>query len=133
NVPQYGITVTYFSTTCGRPRCLRRGGKFREKLMQLRTRKGPAKRFRKGLIAMLKCQEVVFQRGQGREIIRRQNFALHDREIDLDLIQPARMDRRWTGRSVGQRCCKRVSPLAPRCGEPLSMIQKTRRADRYGC
>ena len=69
--------------------------------MQLGAREGPAKRLGDGLVAMLKRQDVVFQRGQGREIIRRQNFALQDREIDLDLIQPARMGGRVDGLQRG--------------------------------
>jgi hypothetical protein len=68
-------------------------GQLREKLHQFCARKGPPKRLRDGLIAMLKRQQLVLERGQGREIIRRQNLALHDREIDLDLIEPARMGR----------------------------------------
>jgi hypothetical protein len=30
----------------------------------------------------------------------------------------------------GQRTCRRASPLAPRCTDPLSVTQKTRRGDR---
>ncbi len=50
---------------------------------------------------MLKSQQLVFERGQGREIIRRQNLALHDREIDLDLIEPGRMGRGVDGHQRG--------------------------------
>src|SRR4030042_1696272 len=38
----------------------------------------------------------------------------------------------WTGMMVGQRRARRASDLAPRWEEPLSMIQKTRRAGTGG-
>ena len=40
----------------------------------------------------LKRQEAVLYLGQRMEVVRREDLALHDREIDLDLIEPTGMD-----------------------------------------
>jgi len=40
----------------------------------------------------LEGQETLFEIGQRGEIVRRENFSLNDREIDLDLIEPTGMD-----------------------------------------
>ena len=40
----------------------------------------------------LEGQETLFEIGQRGEIVRRENFSLDDREIDLDLIEPTGMD-----------------------------------------
>jgi hypothetical protein len=81
--------VTYF-LSCGRPH----PHGFREELVQSRAGKRPAERLRNRLIAVLERQQIVFQRQERREIVRCEDLALHDREVDLDLIQPARMQRR---------------------------------------
>lgn len=50
--------------------------------MQVSARKRPAERSRDGLITVLKGHQIVFQRGQCCEVVRRQDLALHDREVD---------------------------------------------------
>jgi hypothetical protein len=37
--------------------------------------------------------ETLFEFGQRREIVGREDFPLHDREIDFDLIEPTGVDR----------------------------------------
>lgn len=59
-------------------------------------------------------------------------FALNDREADLHLIEPTRMNRRMhdnDGRPLGLQT---IHGFDPRWAEPWSMIQNTRLADRYG-
>ena len=41
----------------------------------------------------LESKEGLFEFGQRREVVRREHFSLHDREIDLDLIGPTGVDR----------------------------------------
>jgi hypothetical protein len=49
------------------------------------------KRLRRLLVAPLKGEQAVLEFAQGREIVRRHDLALDDREVDLYLVQPARM------------------------------------------
>ena len=46
---------------------------------------------------LLKAQKPFFEGLQGKEVVRGKNFALDNGEIDLDLVQPTRMDGSWTG------------------------------------
>ena len=50
--------------------------------MQIRSGKGLPERGGDRLIGVLKGQAVVLHLGQGREIVRREDLALHDGEID---------------------------------------------------
>lgn len=59
--------------------------------MQIGAGKRPAERRRGRLIPVLKGHQIVFQGGQRREVIRGEDLALHDREVDFDLVQPAGM------------------------------------------
>ena len=81
------------------------------------------------LIVVLKGQKTVFQGGERSEIVRRQDFSLHDREVDFDLVEPTGVDRSVHGLQRRPRACSRASAFWPRCAEQLSMIQKTRRAE----
>jgi len=42
---------------------------------------------------VLECKEVLFEFGQRREIVGREDFPLQDGEIDFDLIEPTGVDR----------------------------------------
>jgi hypothetical protein len=85
-VPQFGIAVTYFPT-CGWPH----NRQFREEPMQVRPCRRPAKRLRPRLIAVLKGEQIVFQHGERRDIVQREDLALHDREVDLECAEPLSM------------------------------------------
>ena len=80
-----------------------------------------------------KRRKPVLDRLQILELVGGQHLALNNREIDLDLLQPALA---WigvkTGMSVGQAAWSRSTARAPRCAEPLSRTQNTRAAERYG-
>jgi hypothetical protein len=43
---------------------------------------------------VLEAKEAVLELAEGDEVIGRQNLALDDREIDLDLVEPTGVDRR---------------------------------------
>src|SRR5712691_423812 len=74
------------------------------------------------LEVILEAEQAVLDLGQRGEVVRRQDLALDDREIDLDLVEPAGMDRRVDEdeagpggarseeRRVGKECRSRWSP-----------------------
>src|SRR5512132_4482569 len=53
----------------------------------------PVERRRRLLVAALEGQQASFDLVQVGEVVGRQHFALHDREVDLDLVQPRRVHR----------------------------------------
>ena len=74
--------------------------------MQIRAGERPPERPRGHLVAVLKGHQIVLQCGQGREVVRCEDLALHDREVDFDLVQPAgvprRVDRHQHGPAIPQ-------------------------------
>ena len=81
-----------------------------------------------GLIVALEAQESVFDSLERGEVIGDQDFTLDDRKIDLDLVEPAGVDGVCTSTRLGKAVRSRCREGCPRCEEPLSTIQKTRRA-----
>ena len=69
------------------------GSELRQERREILGREGPSKRGRRLLIVVFELAETVFDVSQGREVLRREHLALDDREVDLDLIQPAGVDR----------------------------------------
>jgi len=55
-------------------------------------REFPLERFRDRLVMPLEGEEALLDRFQGREVVGCQNFPLKDREVDLDLVEPAGVD-----------------------------------------
>lgn len=53
------------------------------------------------LLVDLEGEEALFEFGERREVVRREYFSLHDREIDLDLIEPTGVDRSVDEDGVG--------------------------------
>ena len=45
------------------------------------------------MIALLELHQLVLKHGEAREVVGCQELALDDREIDLDLVEPAGVDR----------------------------------------
>ena len=82
----------------------------------------------------LEVRQSLGDRLQAREVVRGQHFALHDREVDLDLVEPARVDRTVDRNQsiIGWAFIRRWTDAWPRCDEPLSITQNTRRAVSYG-
>ena len=64
---------------------------FDEELRQVVSAEGPFERAREGFVVALEGEEPVLHGGERGEIVGRQYLPLHDREVDLDLIEPTGM------------------------------------------
>ena len=74
---------------------------------------GPLERSGRLFIALLETQESVLQLSQREEIVGCENLALHDREINLDLIEPAGVHRSVDGNYRGPAVLEALdAPLA---------------------
>ncbi len=56
--------------------------------MQVAARESPFERRGGPFIVDLDGEEALFESGQRREVVRRENLSLHNREVDLDLVEP---------------------------------------------
>ncbi len=100
-----------------------------EKLAQVGAGESPLKGSGGLLVVVLEGEQTLLEFGQGGEIIGSEDLALNDGEVDLDLIEPTGMDRGVDEeRSRGHAARSRLAAFSPRWEEPLSVIQKTRRA-----
>ena len=66
----------------------------------------------------------------GSELSGREGFALEDREVDLDLVEPAGVLGQMYEVRLGNRLWSRSAARWPRWIVPLSTTQKTRLAER---
>src|SRR5215218_7425885 len=80
--------------------------------VQVRSGEVPVERHGSLLVAALEGQQASFDLGQVGEVVGRHDLALHDREVDLDLVQPRGVH--W------------------QVELPLSTTQYTRSAEQYG-
>ena len=62
--------------------------------MEIAAREGPLKGLGGFFIALLEAHELAFESGKRGEVVGIEDLALDDREIDLDLAEPAGMQRR---------------------------------------
>jgi hypothetical protein len=69
--------------------------------VEMRARKVPLERARDAFVVALEVQKPSLDRFQAGEVTGDKRFALHDREVDLDLIEPAGVHRPWTGTTRG--------------------------------
>src|SRR5918996_6213263 len=91
--------MTYYrSCGCGQTLLGRELGQERGEVL---AGKGPFKRGRRLFVMVLEAEEAILDFGQRGEVVRRQHFALDDGEIDLDLVEPARVDRRVDENEAG--------------------------------
>ena len=74
--------------------------------MKVTAGKGPLEWFGGPLVASLEGHHIALQIDQGLEIAWGQQFVLHDREVDLDLVEPTGMDRRMNQNDVGPSTAK---------------------------
>src|SRR5208283_1648645 len=65
-----------------------------EKDMQVVASEGPLERFGGALIAVLESNRTAFEGFEIGEIAWREELTLNNGEVDLDLVEPTRMDRR---------------------------------------
>ena len=64
-----------------------------EKFVQVAACENPLEGGGGPLIMDLESEEALFEFSQRSEVVRREDFSLHDREIDFDLIEPTGVDR----------------------------------------
>ena len=72
------------------------------------ARKGPLEWFGDPLVAGLECHHVPRQVCQALEVVRGKQLALNDREIDLDLVEPAGVDWCMNQNDVGPSGSKAI-------------------------
>jgi hypothetical protein len=77
-------------------------------------------------------QQPFLDRSQRREVAGGKGVALDDGEGNLHPIAPTVVNDTMRANRSWQFSRSRATHRAPRCEEPLSMIQKTRRAWLYG-
>ena len=65
----------------------------RDQSVEIGTGELPLEWTRDALEVALELRQSLGHRLQAREVVRSQRLALHDREVDLDLVEPARVDR----------------------------------------
>ena len=99
--------------------------------MQIVARELPLEGTGDRLIVVLEAEDARGCGVSGREVGRRQGFALEDREVDLDLVEPARvLGQVHEDAGSGSEPWSRSTARWPRWMVPPSTIQKTRRAER---
>jgi hypothetical protein len=77
----------------------------------------------------LEGKKTLFEFGQRREIVGREDLPLHDREIDFDLIEPTGVDRSVDEDGIGPLVAQTVGGFLAAMSGGVVLIQKTRRAD----
>jgi len=74
---------------------------FFEQRIEIAAGEGPLEGLGGLLIAILESHELVLERGEVRKVVGREELALDDGEIDLDLVEPAGVDRSVDEDDVG--------------------------------
>ena len=57
------------------------------------SREAPVEGCCRGLVVLLEAQQPLFHILHPQEVVRNQDFALNNGEVDFDLVEPARVDR----------------------------------------
>jgi hypothetical protein len=77
-----------------RRRALWPAREFGEQPSEVAAGEGPLKGLGRLGIAHLKPEEAILEGGERREVVWGEDFALDDREVDLDLVEPTGVNRR---------------------------------------
>jgi len=85
-VGRFISSVTYFFGSCGKR------GHLTQELLKVLASELPLERFGDRLVVALEFQQSFGHRGKVREIVRGEDLALNNGEIDLDLIEPTGME-----------------------------------------
>jgi hypothetical protein len=80
------------------------------------------------VVASLEGGELFGQLLGTGDVVRCEQLALDDREVDLDLVQPGACTGVWTMTAFGKASRGRAAAVQPRWEDPLSTTQNTRRA-----
>jgi hypothetical protein len=75
------------------PRAAGRAARARDQGIEVGAGELPFERLGDALEVALEVGQALGHRLEAREVIRRERLALHDREVDLDLVEPAGVDR----------------------------------------
>ena len=86
-----------------------------QEYVQVTSRKCPFERFGGPLVAGLEGHHVPLQIGPALKVARGEQFALNDREVDLDLVEPTGVNRRMNQNDVGPSGAKAIG------GAPATM------------
>ena len=97
-------------------RCGVVGPQLDEKDVQVTAREGPLERLGGLPIAALECNQAAFECREICEVARREELALNDGEVDLDLVEPAGMNWCVNQNDVWPR--SRAAARCPRWDEP---------------
>ena len=62
----------------------------------------PVEGFGRLVVSVLKTADAVFHVSSFCEVVGRECFSLKDGEVDLDLVEPTRVDRKMVGDQVGE-------------------------------
>ena len=91
--------------------------------VELGPGEGPLERPGDGAVVLAEVHQVPGEFWQGGEVVRGQRFSLHDREVDLDLVQPRGVHGEVD--QPGVRVCLgiRLTEVLPAWLEPLSTTQ----------
>ena len=89
----------------------------------------PVERAGGGVVSGLEGKQPVFESGEVSEVGGLDDLALHDGEVDLDLVQPGRVDREVDEYGGGQASRIRSTDAWPAWEDPLSTTQNTLRAE----
>src|SRR5215216_4546174 len=77
------------------------GGQPGEQRVEVGAREGPVERLGDLAVVIFECRDPGRERVEIGEVVGGQGLALQDREEDLDLVQPRRMDRQMDQARVG--------------------------------
>jgi len=89
---------------------------FGDEYVKIATREGPFERLRGSLIAVLESHQTPPERTEVREVARCAQLTLDDGEVDLDLVQPAGVDRRMNQNGIRPFGSEAVSRPRPTVG-----------------
>jgi hypothetical protein len=78
-----------------------------QKRVEIGVCERPLERRRCPLIVALKGEESLFEFGQRRGVFWGEDLSLNNREVDLNLVEPARVDRSMDEDGVGPFGCNR--------------------------
>lgn len=101
-----------------------------EEVAQILAGELPLERLGDPLVVRLEIRYPPFEFPEILEVLGSEHLPLQYRKEDLDLVQPAGMDGRMHQDGVGVPLAEALDGGRPRCEDPLSATQKTRRAER---
>jgi hypothetical protein len=105
-------------------------GEAEDELVQVGAREAPVEGFGDLVVVALELVQGAGEVSEVVEVVGCEQFALDDREGDLDLVEPTGVQRQVDEGEVSPAArWSRSIDFWPRCQEPLSTIQKTRRAE----